>query len=141
METPMDPAFQPYPCIGPMNEPTTYLGLKESTYRGITLTLHTSTYISDEGAESVAYSAIGPRQSADEPQVLLPKVEQWAPMARSDYNLVDTGFTGVCVHCSEEIPVGPAIYVNTLGLLHTACFSIPNPPASFLGKEYTVISV
>lgn len=128
-------------CIGPMNEPTTYHGLQESTYRGITLLLHTYTYISDEGAEVLSYSAIGPRRSAEDPQVLLPKEKQWEPMARSNYNLVDTGFSGVCIHCSEEIPVGPAIYVNTLGLLHVACFSIPNPPASFLGKEYTVISV
>lgn len=137
----MTTEFQPYLCIDPMGDFVTYLGLQESTYRGITLLLHTYSYTCEDGRKTVSYSACGPRKDVDEPHVLLPKDVQWEPMARSNFNLVDTGFSGVCVHCSEEIPVGPAIYVNTLGLLHVSCFSIPNPPASFLGKEYTVISV
>ena len=109
-------------CLSPMNEPAVYLGLLESTLRGITLCLHAYQV---DGELHTSYSAVGPRQSAEEPEVLLPKEKQWAPMARTQYSRIDLAFEGVCVHCSENIPNGPGVYVQGCGLFHTSCFAVP----------------
>jgi len=109
-------------CLTPMNEPAAYLGLLETTYRGITLLLHAYQV---EGELHTSYSAVGPRQNAEDPHVLLPKEEQWTPMARRSHTRIETPVASICWHCSEEIPVGPAIYVPDLGLLHTSCFAVP----------------
>lgn len=109
-------------CFTSMNEPAAYLGLLESTYRGITLLLHAYQV---EGELHTSYSAVGPRQNVEDPHVLLPKEEQWAPMARRSYSRLDAPVVSICCFCSEEIPVGPAVFVPGLGLLHTSCFAVP----------------
>lgn len=110
-------------CLSPMNEPAAYLGLLESTSRGITLLLHAYQV---EGELHTSYSAVGPRQNVEDPHVLLPKEEQWAPMARRPSMRITACFDSYCAHCSESIAKGSEIvFVADLGLLHTSCFAVP----------------
>ena len=109
-------------CLSPMNEPAFYLGILESTSRGITLNLHAYQV---EGELHTNYSAVGPRQSVEDPHVLLSKEEQWAPMGRRTFTRINAPFDFFCVHCSEAGPSGPAVHVQGLGLLHSSCFAVP----------------
>lgn len=61
-----------------MNDPAVYLGLRPSTYEGVTLVLHA--YVAD-GEDYVGYSRVGPRTSPEEPHVLLSEVQMMAPPA------------------------------------------------------------
>lgn len=127
MSDPLAPAapFEPYRCFDPTNESQLYLGLQESTLRGITLLLHTYSYTCDDGTESVSYSAVGPRLNREDPEVLLPKAVQWSPMARSQHVVMSIPIECLCAHCSEVIPVGSqAQFVSGCGILHLTCFAV-----------------